>query len=28
VNSIVKDLPENIQKIINIQNSKFKHLYI
>jgi glutamate racemase len=28
VNSIVKDFPENIQKIINIQNSKFKHLYI
>ena len=28
VNSIVKDFPENIQKIINIQNSKFKHLDI
>ena len=28
VNSIVKDFPENIQKIINIQNPKFKHLDI
>ena len=28
VNNIVKDFPENIQKIINIQNSKFKHLDI
>ena len=28
INSIVKDFPENIQKIINIQNSKFKHLDI
>jgi len=28
VNSIVKKFPQNIQKIINIQNSKFKHLDI
>jgi glutamate racemase len=28
VSSIIKDFPENIQKIINIQNSKFKHLDI